>query len=166
LAGILDRAQRYVLSGPHTPAEAFRRSSNLRNLSGLFLIAFSALRSSTSSTRSSSSRYSSMPKMTAVGFPLRITISGSFLFRLAFIGIHPSFYESTIVMKFLQMISVPLGYERSKFTFNGRYLGTRPAGNRCQASVIDLFPVQLPIRNFGNDLLRERSREGKFERLN
>ena len=47
----------------------------------------------------------SMPKMTAVGFPPRITISESFLFRLAFIGIHPSFHESTMVMKFLRMIS-------------------------------------------------------------
>jgi hypothetical protein len=105
LEGILDHAQRYVLSGPHTPAEAFRKSSSLRNLSGLFLIAFSALRSSASSTRSSNSRYSSMAKMTAVGFPPRITISGSFLFRLVFIGVHPSFHESTIVIKFLQMIS-------------------------------------------------------------
>src|SRR5688572_22813835 len=113
LAGILDRAQRYVLSGPHTPAEAFRKSSSVRNLSGLFLIALSALRSSASSTRSSSSRYSSMPKMTAVGFPPRITISGSFLFRLVFIGVHPSIQESTIVIKFLQMISVPLGHEPS-----------------------------------------------------
>src|SRR6266508_2864836 len=85
---ILDHARRSVLSEPHTPAESFRKSSSLRNLSGRFLIALSVLRSSASSTRSSSFRYSSMLKMTAVGFPPRITISGSFRFRLAFIRLH------------------------------------------------------------------------------
>jgi hypothetical protein len=58
------------------------------NLSGRFLIALSVLRSSASSTRSSSFRYSSMLKITAVGFPPRITISGSFRFRLVFIRLH------------------------------------------------------------------------------
>ena len=69
-------------------------------------------------------------------------------------------------MQFLQMISVPLGHEHSKFTLNGRYLGPRPAGNRRQASVIDLFAVEFPTRNFGNDLFWGTTAARKLDYLN
>src|SRR5262245_6761928 len=47
---------------PHTLGSSFKKSVSFRNLSGFFLMAASIFRSSASSSRSSSSRYSSMSK--------------------------------------------------------------------------------------------------------
>jgi hypothetical protein len=85
---ILDRALRSVqFRNPRTRPDSFRKSSNLWNLKGFFFIVLSILRSSASSTRSSSSRYSSMSRITAAGFSRRLTIS---LFFFAFSYVTPS----------------------------------------------------------------------------
>ena len=85
---ISDRARQPAQCGPHTLEDFLRKSSSLRNLSGLLRIAWSILRSSASSNRSSRDRYSSISKMTAAGLPPRITISGSVFFFRALIVTH------------------------------------------------------------------------------